>query len=1244
VKDAGLPPMAGLSRNGRLQQELARRILVLDGAMGTMIQSHRLAEADFRGERFASHPRDLAGNNDLLCLTRPDVIAAIHRAYLEAGADIITTNTFNATAISQADYGTTELVAEINRTGAHLARQEADAAMARDPRRPRFVAGSLGPTNRTLSVSPDVNRPAYRAVSFEQMRQAYREAAGALAAGGVDILLVETVFDTLNAKAALVAIAELREEEGLDLPVWISGTITDASGRTLTGQTTEAFWISISHGRPLLVGLNCALGARALRPRLVELARSADVRVSIHPNAGLPDELGEYTQSPAEIAAALREFAEAGLVNVVGGCCGTTPAHIAAIAAAVAGLPPREVPALPPHTRLSGLEPLEIRPDSLFVNIGERTNVAGSARFARLIRAGDHEQALAVARQQVRGGAQMIDVNVDDAMLDGVATMRTFLNLCATDPEISRVPVVIDSSRWEVIEAGLTCLQGKGVVNSLSLKDGEEEFLRRARSVRRHGAAVIVMAFDEEGQADTYERKVAICTRSYRLLVERAGFAPQDIILDPNIFAVATGISEHDDYAVAYLEACRTIKQTLPGCLVSGGVSNLSFSFRGNTAVREAMHSVFLYHAIQAGMDMGIVNAGQLAVYAELPADLREAVEDVVLNRKPEATARLLELAAGLRGERREGAQEELAWRRQEVSARLAHALVQGIEEFIEPDVLEALAQLGQPLRVIEGPLMAGMETVGDLFGAGKMFLPQVVRSARVMKKAVTVLEPYLEAQKQVGPPRRAGKILLATVKGDVHDIGKNIVGVVLGCNNYEVIDLGVMVDAERILQTARDRDVDIIGLSGLITPSLDQMVHVAAELQRGGFALPLLIGGATTSRLHTAVKIAPQYEGLAIHVSDASRAVTVVGRLLDPAGRDELVTETAQQYDAIRERQARERESNRLLPLAEARRHPVPIDWRNYQPPRPRRPGVTAFGDYPLAELVATIDWTPFFQAWKLPGRYPDILESERTGAEARRLLADARQLLDEIIAERLLRARGVLGLFPAVAVGDDVEIYADEEHRRLLGVMHGLRQQRRSSAGKPNACLADFVAPRTSGLSDWLGCFVVSAGFGARPLAERYQREGDDYRAILVKALADRLAEAFAERLHQRVRREFWGYAPDEALDNEALIAEKYVGIRPAPGYPACPDHTEKAILFELLAAGRRTGVELTGSYAMEPAAAVCGWYFSHLQSRYFGLGKIDHDQVQDYARRKGMSPAEVERWLAPSLAYPAEATTTD
>jgi 5-methyltetrahydrofolate--homocysteine methyltransferase len=1217
-----------------LRDLLAQRILVLDGAMGTMIQSYPLGEDDFRGELLRDHPRDLRGNNDLLCLTRPDVIGEIHRAYLAAGADLIETNTFNAQAISQADYGTAHLVASINLAAARIARAAADAYAT--PERPRFVVGSIGPTNRTASISPDVNDPGFRNVTFTDLTTAYREQAAALLEGGVDALMVETVFDTLNCKAALFAIDDLAGELGRPIPVMVSGTITDASGRTLSGQTVEAFWHSVRHAPLLTVGFNCALGAAQLRPHIEELARLADTFVSCHPNAGLPNAFGGYDETPAMTATLVREFAEAGFVNIVGGCCGTTPDHIRAIAEAVAGLPPRVPAALAPYTRLSGLEALTLRPDSLFVNIGERTNVTGSARFAQLIAAGDYEAGLAVARQQVENGAQVIDVNMDEAMLDSPAAMERFLRLVAAEPDIARVPVMIDSSRWEVLEAGLRNLQGKGIVNSISLKEGEADFLAKARLVRRYGAAVVVMAFDEEGQADTVARKVAICTRAYRLLTETVGFPPEDIILDPNVFAIGTGIEEHNRYAIAYLEATRTIKRTLPHARVSGGVSNLSFAFRGSPAIREAMHAAFLYHAVQAGMDTGIVNAGQLAVYADLPVDLLTAVEDLLFDRRPDATERLLALADRYRGGAR-AATTDLAWRSLPVAERLKHALVEGVLDHIEADTEEARQHLGRPIAVIEGPLMDGMNVVGDLFGAGKMFLPQVVKSARVMKKAVAHLIPYLEEERAAGTgPSHAGTVVLATVKGDVHDIGKNIVGVVMGCNNYHVVDLGVMVPAQKILDEARRVNADVIGLSGLITPSLDEMVHVAREMSRQGWTVPLLIGGATTSRAHTAVKIAPAYGGPTVHVLDASRSVAVLGQVLSPERRDAFAAQTAAEYAGLRERHAARAGATVLLPLAEARQRATVIDWSSYRPPRPARPGRSVFDDVPLDDLLGYIDWTPFFRTWELAGSWPTIVDDPVVGDQARQLLADARALLDRIVRERLLRARAVVGLYPANAVGDDVELYADDARRDVVAVLHGLRQQFEKPPGRPNQCLSDFVAPRDRGIADYAGAFAVTAGHGLDALVAGFERAHDDYSSIMAKALADRLAEALAEWAHERVRRELWGYAPGEALDNTALIAERYRGIRPAPGYPACPEHTEKRTLFALLDAERTAGMTLTESCAMLPTASVSGWYLAHPEAQYFGLGRIGRDQVEDYARRKGMTVADAERWLAPNLAY--------
>jgi 5-methyltetrahydrofolate--homocysteine methyltransferase len=1224
------------SRLPELRAALGRRILVLDGAMGTMIQSYGLQEKDFRGDRFRDHPKELRGNNDLLTLTRPDVVAEIHRAYLEAGADLLETNTFNAQAISQADYGLEALAYELNVAAARLARGVADEVTARDPARPRFVVGVLGPTNRTASLSPDVNDPAYRNVTFVQLAEAYRTQAEGLLDGGADLLMVETVFDTLNCKAALFALRGLLQERGVDVPLMVSGTITDASGRTLSGQTVEAFWNSIRHAGLFSAGLNCALGAAQLRPYVEELSRRADLPVSCHPNAGLPNAFGGYDQTPESMAELLGEFARSGLVNLIGGCCGTTPAHIRAIAEAVAGVPPREIPAVPPICRLSGLEPLDIRPDTLFVNIGERTNVTGSSRFAALIKAGDYEAALDVARHQVENGAQIIDVNMDEGMLDARAAMERFLRLVAAEPDIAKVPVMVDSSRWEALEAGLQNLQGKGVVNSISLKEGEADFLAKARLVRRYGAAVVVMAFDEQGQADTAERKVAICARAYRILTEQVGFPPEDIIFDPNIFAVATGIDEHNTYAIAYLEATRRIKETLPRALVSGGVSNLSFAFRGSPRIREAMHSAFLYHAIRAGMDMGIVNAGQLAVYEDIPADLLVAVEDVLFNRRPDATERLTALAEGYRGST-VTAKEDAAWRALPVGERLKHALVEGILDHIESDVEEARHHAGKPIDVIEGPLMEGMNVVGDLFGAGKMFLPQVVKSARVMKKAVAYLVPFLEAEQRAsGGVRRAGTVVLATVKGDVHDIGKNIVGVVLRCNNYEVIDLGVMVPAQTILDTARAKQADVIGLSGLITPSLDEMVHVGRELSRQGFTLPLLIGGATTSRAHTAVKIAPAYGGPTVHVLDASRGVGVVSQLLSAERREQFLRDTRAEYDALRTQHGARDADRAILPLAEARRRRAAPDWSSYDPPAPCRPGVTTLDDYPLAELVPYIDWTPFFQAWEMKGSYPAILEDSRMGETARKLFADAQALLQRLVRERTIRARAVVGLFPAHATGDDIEIYTGDDRARVRAVAHGLRQQFEKGPGRPNLCLSDYVAPRDSGKADWIGAFAVTAGIGVDQVCAAFERDHDDYASILTKALADRLTEALAERLHERVRTELWGYAPDERYDAAALVAERYRGIRPAPGYPACPDHTEKRVLFDLLDAETAAGMTLTESCAMLPAASVSGWYFSHPEARYFGVGRLGKDQVADYAARKGMAVAEMERWLAANLAY--------
>ncbi|HFD79507.1 MAG TPA: methionine synthase [Gammaproteobacteria bacterium] len=1230
-----------------LEQLLEERILILDGAMGTMIQRYKLDEAGYRGERFADWPTDLKGNNDLLSLTQPDIIRAIHRAYLEVGADIIETNTFNSSSVSLSDYGQEDLVYELNYESARLARGVADEFSTED--KPRFVAGVLGPTSRTASISPDVNDPGFRNITFDELKATYYEATKALVEGGVDLLLIETIFDTLNAKAAAFAIMSYFEDAGRRLPVMISGTITDASGRTLSGQTAEAFFNSMRHVDPISLGFNCALGAKQLREYIEELAGTADCYVNAHPNAGLPNEFGEYDESPEAMAAELEEWAKSGFLNIIGGCCGTTPEHIRAIAEAVSKYPPRKKIEHDFTLRLAGLEPLNIGDDSLFVNVGERTNVTGSARFKRLILEDNYDEALSVAREQVENGAQIIDVNMDEGMLDGEQAMITFLNLSASEPDIARVPVMVDSSKWNILEAGLKRLQGKGIVNSISMKEGEETFLEHARLCRKYGAAAIVMAFDEQGQADTKERKIEICSRAYRLLTEKIDFPPEDIIFDPNIFAVATGIEEHNNYGVDFIEATRWIKQNLPHARVSGGVSNISFSFRGNNPVREAIHAVFLYHAIQAGMDMGIVNAGQLAVYDELPEELRERVEDVILNRRPDATERLLEIADKYRGDGSTAARvEDLEWRKLPVAKRLEHALIKGVDTWVEEDTEECRQQFEHPIQVIEGPLMEGMNAVGDLFGAGKMFLPQVVKSARVMKKAVAYLLPFIEAEKDENT-RAKGKILMATVKGDVHDIGKNIVGVVLQCNNFEVIDLGVMVPASEILDKARYHDVDIIGLSGLITPSLDEMSHVAKEMQRQGFTIPLMIGGATTSRVHTAVKIQPGYEGTTVYVKDASRAVGVAQNLLSEEFSESFTRELREEYDKVREQHGNKQRRTEWLSLAEARANKTPIDWSDYQPPRPvliepdEGQAVLAFDDYPLEEIARFIDWTPFFKAWELAGSYPKILEDEVVGEHARRLLEDGQAMLRRIIDEKWLKARAVIGLFPANQVGDDdIEIYTDDKRDQVLTTLHHLRQQNRKPAGRPNQCLADFIAPKDSGVADYLGAFAVTAGIGIEEHVERFEKEHDDYHAILLKALADRLAEAFAERMHERVRREYWGYARDEQLDNEALIHERYQGIRPAPGYPACPDHTEKALLWKLIDPVTNAGISLTDHFAMLPTAAVCGWYFSHPQSRYFGVGKINRDQVEDYARRKGMSLEETERWLAPVLGYNPDETS--
>ncbi len=1216
---------------------LGQRILVLDCAMGTMIQGYRLSEEEYRGERFARHPKELKGNNDLLSITQPEVIRAIHDACLEAGSDVIETNTFSSTSIAQSDYGMEDLAYELNRRAARIAREAADAYAEKTPDRPRLVAGAIGPTNRTASISPDVNDPGKRNVTFDELKEAYAEAARGLVDGGADLLLVETIFDTLNAKAAIFGIKEHLEEAGLDVPVMISGTITDASGRTLSGQVTEAFWNSVRHAEPISVGLNCALGSKELRQYVEELSRVADVAVSAYPNAGLPNEFGEYDETPEMMAAEIGEWAKNGWLNIVGGCCGTTPEHIEAIVEAVSGHAPRRVPELPRLTRLSGLEPCNIGPDSLFVNVGERTNVTGSRRFKDLILAGDFETALDVARDQVENGAQIIDVNMDEGMLDGEEAMATFLDLIAGEPDISRVPVMIDSSKWSIIEEGLKRVQGKPVVNSISMKEGEEEFVRQARLLRKYGAAVIVMAFDEDGQADTKERKVAICARAYKVLTEKVGFPPEDIIFDPNVFAIATGIEEHNAYGVDYIEAVREISEQLPHARTSGGISNVSFSFRGNDPVREAIHAVFLYHAINAGLTMGIVNAGQLAVYDEIDERLREAVEDVVLNRRDDATERLLALAEEYR-DREESDTEAAAqeWRSWPVEKRLEHALVKGIAEYVEEDAEEARQRYDHPVEVIEGPLMDGMDVVGDLFGSGKMFLPQVVKSARVMKRAVAYLVPYIEAEKsEASKPK--GTVVMATVKGDVHDIGKNIVGVILQCNNFEVIDLGVMVPAAKILEVAREKGADVIGLSGLITPSLDEMVHNAKEMQREGFDIPLLIGGATTSQTHTAVKIAPNYEQPTIHVKDASRAVGVVQNLVSENRKAAYAERIAAEYEGVREKHAGRRSGTKLTSLQKARANGTRIEWEGYVPPRPDVLGVKAFDDYPLEEIRPYIDWTFFFHSWQMKGSYPRILQDPEKGEEAKKLFDDAQELLDRIIAEGWLKARAVIGLFPANALpNDSVEVYADESRERVLKEFHFLRQQRAKPPGRPNRSLVDFVAPKETGLEDYMGFFAVTAGLGADEVSRRFREEHDDYNAIMVQALADRLSEAFAELMHERVRKEFWGYAKDEALDNEALVREEYRGIRPAPGYPACPEHTEKGTLWDLLDAEANSGITLTESFAMYPPSAVSGFYFSHPDSRYFGVAEIGRDQATDYASRKGMALEEAERWLAPNLGY--------
>ncbi|MGC9460476.1 methionine synthase [Vibrio genomosp. F10] len=1217
----------------QIEAQLKERILLIDGGMGTMIQDFKLEEKDYRGERFSHWHCDLKGNNDLLVLSQPQIIEDIHSQYLEAGADILETNTFNATTIAMADYEMESLSEEINFEAAKLARKVADEWTQKTPHKPRYVAGVLGPTNRTCTISPDVNDPGFRNVTFDELVEAYSESTRALIRGGSDLILIETIFDTLNAKACSFAVESVFEEMGITLPVMISGTITDASGRTLSGQTTEAFYNALRHVKPISFGLNCALGPDELREYVSELSRISECSVSAHPNAGLPNAFGEYDLSPEDMAEHVKEWAESGFLNLIGGCCGTTPEHIRQMAEAVEGVTPRQLPDIPVACRLSGLEPLTISKESLFVNVGERTNVTGSARFKRLIKEELYDEALSVAREQVENGAQIIDINMDEGMLDAEACMIRFLNLCASEPEISKVPVMVDSSKWEVIEAGLKCIQGKGIVNSISLKEGKEKFIEQAKLVRRYGAAVIVMAFDEVGQADTRERKVEICTNAYNILVDEVGFPPEDIIFDPNIFAVATGIDEHNNYAVDFIEAVADIKQNLPHAMISGGVSNVSFSFRGNNYVREAIHAVFLYHCFKHGMDMGIVNAGQLEIYDNVPEDLREAVEDVVLNRRDDSTERLLDMATEYL-ERAVGKVEDksaLEWRTWPVEKRLEHSLVKGITDFIVEDTEEARLNAARPIEVIEGPLMDGMNVVGDLFGEGKMFLPQVVKSARVMKQAVAHLEPFINATKDVGATN--GKILLATVKGDVHDIGKNIVGVVLQCNNYDIIDLGVMVSCEKILKVAKEENVDIIGLSGLITPSLDEMVHVAKEMERQGFDIPLLIGGATTSKAHTAVKIEQNYSQPVVYVNNASRAVGVCTSLLSDELKPVFTEKLDLDYERVRDQHARKTPRTKPVTLEKARQNKVDIDWAAYTPPAPAKPGIHIFKDFDVSVLRQYIDWTPFFMTWTLMGKYPAILDHEEVGEEARRLFKDANDLLDRVEKEKLLEARGMCGLFPANSVGDDIEVYTDESRTEVLKVLHNLRQQTDKPKGF-NYCLSDYIAPKESGKADWIGGFAVTGGIGERELADAYKAAGDDYNAIMIQAVADRLAEAFAEYLHKEVRKEIWGYAPDEDLSNDDLIREKYQGIRPAPGYPACPEHTEKGTLWEMMNVEEAIDMSLTSSYAMWPGASVSGMYFSHPDCRYFAIAQIQQDQVESYAERKGWDILEAEKWLGPNI----------
>jgi 5-methyltetrahydrofolate--homocysteine methyltransferase len=1224
----------------QLKVILNNRIMIIDGAMGTMIQRHNLTENDFRSDRFKDHNHDLKGDNDLLSITQPEIIKDIHRKYLEAGADIIETNTFSSTAVAQADYKLEHIVYELNFESAKIAKEAVVEFTAKTPDKPRFVAGALGPTNKSLSLSPDVNDPGYRAATFDEICSAYYDQVRGLVAGGADILLIETIFDTLNSKAAIYAIEKYCGENNLQIPVMISGTIVDMSGRTLSGQTTEAFLISVSHTKNLLsVGLNCALGAKQMRPFLEELSVKTPYFVSVYPNAGLPNEMGEYDETASSMAAVLKEFGESGFFNIVGGCCGTTPDHIRAIAETVKSFKPRQVPGIEPYLRLSGMEPLVIRPETNFVNIGERTNITGSKKFEKLIMSNDYEGALSVARQQVEGGAQVLDINMDEGLLDSEKAMVKFLNLIAAEPDIAKLPIMIDSSKWSVIEAGLKCLQGKGIVNSISMKEGEESFKDHARKILMYGAAVVVMAFDEEGQAVTFEKRIKVCQRAYKILTEEVGFPPQDIIFDPNILTVATGIEEHNNYALDYIETVKWVKKNLPLAKISGGVSNISFSFRGNNTVREAMHSAFLYHAIKAGMDMGIVNAGQLEIYEEIPKNLRELVEDVLLNRRPDATERLVDFAETIKQKGKEAVKVD-EWRSLPVKERLKHALIKGIVDYIDDDTEEARKLYNRAIEVIEGPLMDGMSVVGDLFGSGKMFLPQVVKSARVMKKSVAFLIPFIEQEKkELKDTREAGKVLMATVKGDVHDIGKNIVGVVLGCNNYKVIDLGVMVPTDKILQTAIDENVDVIGLSGLITPSLDEMVHVAKEMERRGFKIPLMIGGATTSRLHTAVKIAPGYNSPVVHVLDASRSVGVVSSLINPdeSVKNKFSTDIKEEYKRLREDHLRRKEEKNYLSIAEARRNNLKTDWTNAVITEPAYLGITEFNNFPLETLRDYIDWTPFFMTWELKGKYPSIFKDDIYGVEAKKLFDDANKLLDYIIKEKMLTSNGVIGLFPANSVADDdIEVYADKSGKGVKGVLHTLRSQLMKSDKVPNIALSDYIAPRDSGVRDYIGAFAVTTGIGIENLIEKFQKEHDDYNEILTKAIADRLAEAFAEYLHLMVRKKYWGYAPEEELKYDDLIKEKYQGIRPAPGYPAQPDHTEKPIIWELLDVEKSTGIILTESMAMFPASSVSGLYFAHPESKYFNVGKIGKDQVIDYHKRKGMSLDEIERWLGPILNY--------